>query len=325
MKKTYVHVPRCSEQSNTRKTARALKGVLLAPLYWMCAYYYGLPGLYLQRYCFTLGALLSVPPSSGLPFNERYHLLRGTLDSTRYFECDFAWRHLIQLGKVRTFLDVSSPRMFPLIVMVRRRAHKAYLLNPDVADLLKTNQLIEAAKLHTVCETVPCRLEDAPFGEEYFDIVTSLSVIEHIPDDSAAVAKMWSLVRPGGKLIVSMPCAREAAEEYRDTDPYSLQSERNGWFFFQRYYDSRLLQEKILDVVGSFCHCVIYGEREPGSLQRNVQRKLSDPRYPYWQEPLMMAREWQQYSSIERLPGEGVIAMAFQKPEKCFSSPRTIA
>jgi SAM-dependent methyltransferase len=288
----------------------------------MLARYYGLPGLYLQRYCSTFGALMALNPKCRLPFNVRYHLLRGTLDSTRYFECDFAWRHLIQLADVDAFLDVSSPRIFPLMILVKRLVQKAYLLNPDSADLSRSNQLIDAAKLQAVCQLFACRLEDASFSEEYFDVVTSLSVVEHIPEDSAAVAKMWALVRPGGKPILSMPCAREAAEEYHDTDPYSLQSARDGWFFFQRYYDSRLLRERVFQVVGYPRHCAIYGEIEPGSLQRSLQRKLSDPRYPYWQEPLLMAREWRQFCSIDELPGEGVIAMAFQKAAESVSSSK---
>jgi SAM-dependent methyltransferase len=320
IRKTYVQIPRCAEQSNARKAIRALKGVMLAPLYGAYASLYGMPGLYLQRYNSTLGAVLSLNPRGPLPFNVLYHLMRGTLDSTRYFECDFAWRHLCQLESAPTLLDVSSPRMFPLIVMVKRRAKKAYLLNPDADDLLKSKQLIEAAKLNAVCETMPCRLEDASFGKQYFDIVTSLSVVEHIPEDFAAVGKMWSLIRPGGKLILSMPCAREAVEEYHDTDPYKLQSDRNGWFFFQRYYDSRLLQERIFDVVGRPHDSVIYGEKNPGSFQQSLQRKLSDPRYPYWREPLAMALKWRQFSNIEELPGEGVIAMAFQKPAESRST-----
>jgi SAM-dependent methyltransferase len=320
VKQSYVKILQCPAQSAARKTARATKGTLLAPVYWATAHCYGLPGLYFQRYCSTLGSKMSLDPWTDLPFNVRYHLIRGTLESTRYFECDFAWRHLIQLKKVRNYLDVSSPSIFPLIVMAKRRAEKTYLLNPDPVDLSKSKRLIEAAKLEAVCETVPCLLEDASFSEDYFDVVTSLSVMEHIADDSAAIAKMWSLIRPGGHLILSMPCASEAAEEYHDIDPYSLQSGRDGWFFFQRYYDSALLQERILDIVGNPYESLIYGEKERGSFQRSLQSKLSDPRYPYWREPLMMAQEWKKFSSIEELPGEGVIAMAFQKPAESVSS-----
>lgn len=314
MTKLFVHIPQCPQQSQFRKVSRALKGAALAPLYWSAAHVYGVPGLYFQRYCSTFGARLSLNSRNRLPFNVRYHLLRGTLESTRYIECDFAWRRLTTRGAQHALLDVSSPRMFPLIVAAKHYAEKTYLLNPDVADLAKTIELVEAAHLSHCCDLSSVCLEEAQFDNESFDTVTSLSVLEHMTDDSAAVAKMWTLIRPGGQLILSMPCARDAAAEYHDIDPYGQQEGDGGWYFFQRYYNAELLQGRVFDVIGTPADYVVYGEKVPGLLQRNLQRKLSDPTYPYWQEPLMMGREWRRYSRINDLPGEGVIAMAFEKP-----------
>jgi GT2 family glycosyltransferase/ubiquinone/menaquinone biosynthesis C-methylase UbiE len=47
-----------------------------------------------------------------------------------------------------------------------------------------------------------------PFPDESFDAVTLFDVLEHIPDDSAAVAEALRVLRPGGALLVSNPSER---------------------------------------------------------------------------------------------------------------------
>jgi len=44
-----------------------------------------------------------------------------------------------------------------------------------------------------------------PFPEGSFDIVTALDVLEHIPDDRAAVAEMIRVLKPGGLLVLTVP------------------------------------------------------------------------------------------------------------------------
>jgi ubiquinone/menaquinone biosynthesis C-methylase UbiE len=37
------------------------------------------------------------------------------------------------------------------------------------------------------------------------DVVTSFAVLEHVPDEKAALAEMFRVLRPGGRLIISVP------------------------------------------------------------------------------------------------------------------------
>jgi len=48
-------------------------------------------------------------------------------------------------------------------------------------------------------------IEDLPFADSSFDIVTCLDVIEHIEDDSSAIAEITRVIRPGGFLILTVP------------------------------------------------------------------------------------------------------------------------
>jgi len=49
------------------------------------------------------------------------------------------------------------------------------------------------------------RVEDLPFPDGTFDLVTCLDVIEHTPDDRATLAELRRVTRPGGLLVVTVP------------------------------------------------------------------------------------------------------------------------
>ena len=44
-----------------------------------------------------------------------------------------------------------------------------------------------------------------PLPDGKADVVTSFTVLEHVPDEQAALAEIRRILRPGGKLIVSVP------------------------------------------------------------------------------------------------------------------------
>jgi SAM-dependent methyltransferase len=82
------------------------------------------------------------------------------------------------------------------------------------------------------------RLEQLPWPDRTFDLITSLDVIEHTPDDRATLAELLRVCRPGGWLLVTVPAYQalwsqhdEANHHYRR---YSRTTLRNaaagaGW------------------------------------------------------------------------------------------------
>ena len=49
------------------------------------------------------------------------------------------------------------------------------------------------------------RVEEIPWEDRSFDLVTCLDVIEHTPDDVASLRELLRVTRPGGWLVVTVP------------------------------------------------------------------------------------------------------------------------
>jgi ubiquinone/menaquinone biosynthesis C-methylase UbiE len=44
-----------------------------------------------------------------------------------------------------------------------------------------------------------------PFADSAFDVVTAMDIIEHIDDDKAAASEIFRVLKPGGRLLVTVP------------------------------------------------------------------------------------------------------------------------
>lgn len=287
---------------------RSLSRLAARLVYWLIAHSYFLPGLYLQRYSTQFGLSLAAKRRTGLPRSVIYRLLSGTLESTTYFEFDFAWRSLFSAEKGHEYLDVLSPWILPLLILQRRKITKATVansnLNPAFQDLLR------AANLGSQCRIITGPLEDSPLKPESFDIITSMSGLASVRDESRLISTLWSLLKPGGRIVVSLPCAMKT------THPVISHEDRDGRTSYvldiPRRYDPRLIEERVFSRLGEPESMVIYGES--GRPSRDlIRHNLTAPDGPTPREPVLMAHEWRCFSRMEDLPGSGVIAMVFRK------------
>ena len=62
------------------------------------------------------------------------------------------------------------------------------------------------------------RLEQLPWPDRTFDLITSLDVIEHTPDDRAALAELLRVCRPGGWLLVTVPAYQALWSEHDEAN-----------------------------------------------------------------------------------------------------------
>src|SRR5947199_6545096 len=102
-------------------------------------------------------------------------------------------------------------------------------LNADAAAIARARGLGEVRE---------GRLEELPWDDATFDLVTCLDVIEHVPDDAAALAEIRRVCRPGGWLLVTVPAYQalwsrhdEANHHYRRYSRSSLRvaARAGGW------------------------------------------------------------------------------------------------
>jgi SAM-dependent methyltransferase len=312
-RKTHLQSSRLPPPTAFQTLALCALGLVLTPIFFLLACAKGVPGMSLRWKCFIFGLSLLFNRKGPLDFKTIWLICFFPLDSTRYFELDFAWRALAEQSPGK-YLDVSSPRLLFTLLLRQHGNLTAELINPDKADLADTTTLVRASGVESRASLRDCVISDAPFSPASFDTITSISVVEHIPEDRKALERIWELLKPGGRFILTVPCSAESSEQYIDRDEYGIIGKgADGSTFWQRFYDEQLLKERVFSVTGPPQRMKIFCENTPGLFLKSANRKRSDRFYPFWREPWMVGREYRFFDSIHELPGEGVIAMEFVK------------
>lgn len=251
-----------------------------------------------------------------LGFQRALELFIHPISIIRYFEFDFVLRN-IELSKANFILDISSPRMFGLYISKNNPLLKYFIINPDQLDLNETNQFKDSLNLTNL--TIDClNGRNLPYKSNMFDIVITISVIEHIDkeEDKKALREMWRVLKPGGKLIITTHVAKRGRLEYRDTDTYNLQGKKRK-YFFQRIYSKNTLKKRIINTVGIKPKSIeIIGETQKGWFDEYISRWIKFDIKETIYDPWYMLTKFKKYSSIEELPGIGVVGLVFIKPKK---------
>jgi len=186
------------------------------------------------------------------------------IESTRYTEFAYLLRFIEELdARPKRILDVSSP--FEL----------AYILSCG-AEVVKTDINPYEGTRISPDKSLSFQEEDATrlsFEDESFDLVYSISVIEHIYDGwQNAVREMLRVLRPGGLLYLTFPVAPHKVEEWVDAPIYSHQNVRDGRVFFQY----RFGPEEVAELQTGFDEAEsvdlsIFWERREGAYDRTVK------------------------------------------------------
>lgn len=149
-----------------------------------------------------------------------------------------------------------------------------------------------ADRLHQTRDALGDRVElvrasalELPFATGSIDKAVSSEVLEHLPDDGAAVAELFRVLKPGGSLVITVPASRYPF----GWDPVNWTLERTTgkhiggermfsgiWYGHRRLYDRPGLRQLIetagFEVVATrglthyvppFTHLVMYGLLKP--------------------------------------------------------------
>lgn len=108
---------------------------------------------------------------------------------------------------------------------IGREALSLLHVAPDLGLLLWMRRLgrldytasdLDGARYHHVPGLVKADLTRAPFPDAAFDIVICSHVLEHIPDDAAAMRELFRITRPGGTLLALVPMATDGGPTEED-------------------------------------------------------------------------------------------------------------
>ncbi len=123
-------------------------------------------------------------------------------------EADMAYRRRVpillgwlQLADGDRVLDAASGSGFELTLMARLRRVCAVGVEPATAELGLARQRDPQARL------AQARLEQLPFADASFDKILSSETLEHLADDAAGLRELLRVLRPGGRLAISVPHA----------------------------------------------------------------------------------------------------------------------
>jgi SAM-dependent methyltransferase len=160
------------------------------------------------------------------------------LDPSRYLELPWVRSELGARAGERV-LDLASPKLL------------AVVLAREGVEVVSVDQLEpEIESWRKLAPEVRFEVADGralPYEEASFDHACSVSVLEHIPEhgDELALPELARVVKPGGRVVVTLPYASQYREDWRDRDLYAEGEERGGQFFFQRWYDEERLRRLV--------------------------------------------------------------------------------
>lgn len=75
----------------------------------------------------------------------------------------------------------------------------------EVCGIELSSDAAELARARGLGDVQVGRLEELPWEDGAFDLITCLDVIEHVPDDVTALVELRRVARPGGWLLVTVP------------------------------------------------------------------------------------------------------------------------
>ena len=126
-------------------------------------------------------------------------------------------------------LDAGCGSGRTLVELERYGAVSGVELSPDAAAV---------ARERCPGEVVIGRLEQLPWEDRTFDLITCLDVIEHTPDDRVTLRELRRVAKPGARLVVTVPAYNalwsehdEANHHYRRYGRRSLRAAAGeaGW------------------------------------------------------------------------------------------------
>jgi ubiquinone/menaquinone biosynthesis C-methylase UbiE len=158
-------------------------------------------------------------------------------------------------GLEKTFLDAGAGRG-PYCVIASPLFKNVFCDEYDTAELAKAEVYIRAKKLENI-EFLHNDLAKTSYQSNSIDIAVCSEVLEHIPNRQDAANELYRILKPGGKLLLSMPQKnslfyRHVKKVHKDilSQPEPEDTNDGMWHFMQHVKFSTKDIEKIATNAG---------------------------------------------------------------------------
>lgn len=176
---------------------------------------------------------------------QTLRLLLCPVDFWRYYEFGAV---IEAYNGGRRVLDLGSPKLMSRYFATRFSA-RVHML--EIAPTLAGESKVYRRGIGPAAPSaVRADGQVLPIADNSMDFAYSVSVIEHMGGvgDRHALQELARVVRPGGRIVVTVPVAKDYGEIWHDQDAYGAQPRDDaGRVFFARVYDQSALQARLLD------------------------------------------------------------------------------
>jgi ubiquinone/menaquinone biosynthesis C-methylase UbiE len=203
-------------------------------------------------------ALGAIKGGASSPDARRIAIRRAArpIDYMRYAEFDAILRDL-ELEPHMTVLDVSSPQWLTLYLAKKYPEVEFCYINIIDCELDPYREIVKALGIKNL-KYQQADVRAMEFGDQSFDRVISISVIEHVypaeDGDLKALSEIRRVLKPEGEALLTLPYKSKSNIVYRNGPVYERNEKSRN--FFAREYDqemlSTLIEKSKLSVAGSW-------------------------------------------------------------------------
>ena len=115
---------------------------------------------------------------------------------------------------IKSIFDPENARVFEFLVEQRKKmVDQSYVLDAGageqpykhVFDGLNYESTDMPGGFYKRKHDFECELHDIPKPNDHYDVVVLTQVLEHVPDPQATLSEIYRVLKPNGKLLISVP------------------------------------------------------------------------------------------------------------------------